>query len=349
MKAKISLLTAIFMMLSVASFATVLTVSNHSLAGSMYSTFRDAYDAAANGDTILLEGTLTDYHTIYQEKQLVIMGAGLNTQKENFLRTKVAKGSEGGGTLFSYGIKSGGSGSKFYGITFVGGPNFDNRLWIGASDILFENCQFDRVVNVHSSNVVFKNCIFIQPGPIEIKGSVTNVLFSNCIFNKEITGNANYLQLVSFDHCLFLSAGACFINCLDFEIRNCIFMNSTGVSGITSSTFQNNLCRNSFTFPPPGNIDAGGNLTEADPLLVNYTYNTSYSTQHDYDLQTGSPAIGAASDSTDIGVHGGYSNFSEYLEVLIMPVIRSMHISNNTVPAGGTIHVNVEASKPHDD
>jgi len=343
MKTKILILTLVFVLTTSMTFSAVLTVCNDPLGGSQYNTLQAAYNAAANNDTLLVKGTHTNYNMQYHSKPLVIIGQGLNTQKENFLPTKFYKGSSN--IYGHYHILPGGTGSKFYGITFVGGSP-SSQVNIGTSDILFENCRFDRRVYVSSSNVVFKNCIFTQPGPNNI-GAVTNVLFSNCIFNSELTGNGNS-QLVSVDHCLFLSTGTCFTNCSNFNIRNTIFMNSTGVSGITSSNFQNNLCRNSFTFPPAGNIDAGGNLTGADPMFVTYTYNASYSTTDDYHLQTGSPAIVAASDSTDIGVHGGYTNFSGYGEVLITPVIRSIRISNNTVPAGGTINVSVEASKPHD-
>ncbi len=348
MKTKVLLLLSSLVLSTSLAFTATHTVSNHPLGGSQYNTLQAAYNAAANNDTILVEGTLTDNSLSSYSKTLVIIGQGLNTQKENFLPTRFEKASSGPGSYAKWYISSGGTGSKFYGITFVGDhyPEQSRTLMrIQASDILFENCKFDRAVHVNSSNVVFKNCIFTKPGALNIS-SVLNILFSNCIFNSELIGSPT--SIVSVDHCIFLSTGTCFISCSGFDIRNCIFMNSTGVSGIASSDFQNNLCRNSFTFPPAGNNNLGGNQTAADPLFVTYTLDASYSTTHDYHLQSGSPAIGTASDATDIGVHGGYTNFSEYGEVLIAPVMRSMNISNNTVPANGTINVNVEASKPND-
>ena len=125
-------------------------------------------------------------------------------------------------------------------------------------------------------------------------------------------------------------------------------MNTTNYSGITASNFQSNISRLSATFPPAGNTDLGGNQVGADPSFLTYTYGELYSPAHDYHLVTGSPAIGLASDGTDIGVHGGYTNFSELGEVLITPVIRSMNILNSTVAPNGTIHVQIEASKPDD-
>ena len=125
-------------------------------------------------------------------------------------------------------------------------------------------------------------------------------------------------------------------------------MNTTSFSGITNSTFGQNISRITGGFPPPLNIDLGGNLDGADPLFVAYTFGELYSPLHDYHLQTGSPAIGTASDSTDIGVHGGFTRFSEKGEPLNTPVMRAMVIQNTTVAPNGILHVQVEASKPYD-
>jgi len=346
---KNKILTAILVVASLTSFSTVRTVSNHVLGGAQYSSLQAGYDASSNGDTLLVEGNVIEYNMDYFAKSLVVIGQGLNTQKQNFHQTIFGKASSGSGSSSSWVFNSGSSGSKFYGINFKTGSAWEMGMFIGQSDILFENCMFDRVVANYGSNVVFRNCIFILPGTLYLFNTVSNVLFSNCIFNGDLGGDLLYTQIVSIDHCIFLSSGACFVNCSGFEVSNCIFMNSTGVSGITSSDFQNNICRNSFTFPPAGNTDNGGNQTSADPLFVTYTANSSYSAAHDYHLQAGSPAIGTASDATDVGVHGGFTNFSESGEVLITPVIRNLKISNNTVPSNGTINVHVEGSKPNDD
>ena len=124
-------------------------------------------------------------------------------------------------------------------------------------------------------------------------------------------------------------------------------MNSSVASGITGSSFQNNIYRVATTFPPAGNTDEGGNIS-GNPLFVNYTFNNYYSTSHDYHTQAGSPALGAASDATDIGLHGGVTKYSEKGEPLNAPVMRSMDINNPVVQANGTLNVNITASKPND-
>ncbi|MBL7943960.1 MAG: hypothetical protein JNM00_14420 [Flavobacteriales bacterium] len=340
------LIGAALLVSSLAS-ATIRTVSNHALGGSQYSTLQAAYDASSAGDTLIVEGTITAYTLSGYTKSLVWIGSGLYTQKQNMLQTQFSKASSGAGSASSWYIQSGASGSKFYGINFVGGTNTSNVLSIGTSNIHFENCLFDRKVTVAAGNVVFRNCIFTDINSVTISGSINDIMFSNCIFNYGIIGGG-ITQSVAFDHCLFLSTGTCFSACDGFEVNNSIFMNSTGVSGITNSAFENNLTRLSMTFPPAGNIDNGGQVIGSDPLFANYVNDALFSSAHDYHLQGGSPALAAATDGTEIGLHGGYTNFSETGEVLIVPVVRSMNVPNSNAPVGGIINVEVSASKPTD-
>jgi hypothetical protein len=349
MKTKLFLIAFVISILNAA--ATVLTVSNHVLGGAQYANMQSAINAASNFDSLIVEGSLTVYDMDYLSKPLVVIGQGLNTQKQNFKQTKFGKGSSGPGSAGSYSMTGGSSGSKFYGINFFidasSSSNPVQALTIGASNLLFENCMFDRLVYVSGNNITFKNCIFIQPGELRLTGVISNILFMNCVFNGQIYGGSSgETQIVTIDHSLLLSTGACFVDCLGFDIRNNIFMNTTGVSGITSGTFQNNLCRNSFTFPPAMNTNNGGNLTGTDPLFTTYTFGEMYSPSQDYHLQLGSPATGAASDATEIGVHGGLTKFSETMEPLILPVVRSMNVTNFTVAPNGTINIQISASKP---
>ena len=119
-------------------------------------------------------------------------------------------------------------------------------------------------------------------------------------------------------------------------------------TGTSNSTYLNNLCRVAGTFPPSpasGNT-ASGNIEASDPLFVNNPVNTLYGTARDYHLLAGSPALAAANDGTEIGLHGGYTGFSEQLEVLINPIVRAMSILNTTVASNGTLSVQLQATKP---
>lgn len=344
MKALISSITA-FLIFCQVSLATVRTVSNNLQGGAQYTTLDAAYVASSNYDTIMVDGSNTVYEMGFWSKPLVVIGEGFNTQKENFITTKFGKGSEGPGSGGGWVNVNGSSGSKFYGIHFVGDANsYVNGLFCGTN-VLFENCLMDRLV-IAGNNALFTNCIFLQA--MYVHGELTGVRFTNCIFNSVLGGNTSVAQNTIVDHSLFLTPATLFISLAGLTIKNSIFMNSTDFIGITSSTFQNNICRLSATFPPAGNTNGGGNQLGVDPLFASYTFGNLYSASHDYHLQAGSAAVGAADDLTDIGLHGGSSNFSESGEVLIVPVVRSVNIINPIVEPGGTMNVQVQASKPKD-
>jgi hypothetical protein len=352
MKTKNLILSAILITLTSYGFATVRTVSNHPLGGAQYPDLESAYNAAANGDTLLIEGTPSSYHMgaqcVQWSKSLVVIGQGLNTEKQNFNRTYIRNSPNYYAGFCEFAIGSGGSGSRFYGINF----NLKFIKIDNVSNITFENCMFDYAPEQYNlTNIVFKNCIFTGAGgaSVKINSAAINMLFLSCIFNTRIEGNNSTNQFITVDHCLFLSNSNVFAACNGYTLKNSVFMNTTDFTGISNSTFESNICRLSSVFPPAGSIILGGNQNGVDPLFVTYTYGEPYSPSHVYHLQSGSPASGAGSDATDIGVHGGFTKFSETGEPLITPVMRSMNIENTTVAPNGTLHVQIVASKPHDE
>lgn len=347
MKTLITSLIAILIFCQ-SGIAKVRTVSNNLEGGAQYNTLQAAYDASSNDDTLLVSGSNTNYGMGFWSKKLVVIGEGYNTQKENFISTKFAKASSGAGSAGSFVIASSGSGSKFYGIHFIGNPFGGNPyldgLFCGTNN-LFENCLMDRWI-IAGNNIQYTNCIFLQP--MLLHGAPTGVRFANCIFNSYLEGNTTVAQNTVIDHCLFLSPTTLFSSLIGLTIKNSIFMNSSNFSGISSVTFKNNLSPLPAASLPAIWTDGGSDcLFGVDPLFVNYTPGTLTTLPYDYDLLPGSPAIGAADDLTDIGLHGGSSHFNEYGEPLIAPVMRSVHIINPIVMPGQTLNVQVQASKPN--
>ncbi len=350
------ILTAVLAIATLSSFATVRTVSNHPNGGAQYSTLAAAYAAASTGDTLLIEGTDIYYESVGScsaanfTKSLTLVGIGINPIKQNPKRTIIA---EWTGCSPNMEITSGASGSKFYGIEF----SYGLYLSSGISNIVFENCKFNADFNFNTetaSGIIFRNCIFDNDNALNIEFS-TNLVeadFQNCIFDGYINAPATNLTITStFNHCLFLrNNGEQLVNLVGPTVTNCIFMNYTAAAnaGTTGGTFINNIARLAATLPPVGN-SGSGNLSNTNPNFITYTANAFYSKTHDYDVQSGSPAINAGNDATDIGLHGGSSEFSETGEVLIVPIVRSVNISNNTVAPGGTLNFQVQSSKPNND
>jgi hypothetical protein len=350
MKTKMILLATIVTLITMNTFGAILTVSNDPAGGSQYSSLQSAYNAATNGDTLMLEGTNNAYflsHCGYWEKSLTVIGIGINPQKQNPKRTIIRQND----CFYYTELGAGAAGSKFYGIEFT--------TWVRTRayvpNLNFEHCKFNVGFTFYGntgSNVAFTDCIFDNNNSINlyVEGTgnvVSNVLVRNCVFDGYVEGNGNPYVTMLIDHCLFLDGS--FSNLYYTTVSNCVFMN-TFPSGIGNSTFLNNICRVAGTFPPAGlggNVGSG-NISNTNPNFVNYTLGSFWSTAHDYHLQAGSAAIGAASDATDIGLHGGSGFFSEQLEVLITPIMRQVMINNPTVSPNGTLNVQINATKPDD-
>jgi hypothetical protein len=355
MKNLVTLLVAFFLLTN-ASFATVRTVSNHSLGGAQYGSLQSAYNSSNPGDTLLIEGTDAPYSMDCGQpfnKKLTLIGIGFNPNKQIPKRTKI-RYTDCWGELR---ILGGASGSSFYGIEFT------SHVWSqdqALSNMIFEDCKFNTHFNFScgpANNFAFRNCIFDGDNQMNLNfggcSATATGIVSNCVFDGYIEGNGSPFTSVTIDHCLFLKSDGSFNNLYYAQIRNSIFMNAAPISptGSYFCNYDNNLCRIATTFPPyPGNGNTGSNnITSTNPNFVSYALGALYSPAQDYHLQAGSAAIGAANDLTDIGVHGGFTGFSELGETLINPIIRAMTILNTSVASNGTLSVQVHATKPDND
>jgi hypothetical protein len=336
-------------------FATVRTVSNHPAGGAQYASLQAAFSAAVNGDTLLLEGTNIPYNlsncNADWNKALTVIGIGFNPDKQLPKKTQISAT-----PCYDYlRITAGGSGSKFYGIEFITTIGTANQA---LSNLVFENCKFNSHINFEAgptTNFAFRNCIFDGDNQFNLKfgtsSASANGTVSNCVFDGYIEGGNSPLASVLIEHCLFLSSTLnAFSNLHYATISNNIFFNRFP-GGTSNSTYLNNLCRVAGTFPPnpaSGNT-ASGNIENTDPQFVSLPFSTLYNSTQDYQVQVGSAAINAASNGTDIGLHGGYTNFSERGEVLINGIIREMNILNTSVAPNGTLNVQLHAGVPHTD
>lgn len=106
-------------------------------------------------------------------------------------------------------------------------------------------------------------------------------------------------------------------------VSNNIFYGSTpsiGNSGTTSAEFEANVFNNNLSYetgddtlpPTGGGVGNTGqdNIQAVSPQFVNVQILNSFSFDYDFTLSAGSPAIGAGSDGTDIGITGGAYPFA---------------------------------------
>lgn len=328
------------------SQAAILTVSNLPAGGAQYATLIAAYNAASPGDTLMLQGSNTAYSLpsgTQWNKSMVVIGTGVFPDKDNVINARIS--------YFQFGALA--SNSKFYGVVFTShvGPVSQ----VSGLNLYFEACQFDTYVDVNGDQGTwtFVNCLFEQNNNLNVylsgaTNSFAGVEFRNCIFDGYIAGANNPGIPWLFDHCLFLTTSSSpFSSLRNATISNCIFANRFP-DGVTNTTFLNNLCAVSGTFPPAGGggNSALNNIENTNPLFVTYTTNQLFSSNHDYHLQAGSPAIGTGSDGTDIGLFGGSTGFNLSFEPQNTPVMRRILIQNPSIAPNGILNVNVKASTP---
>ena len=299
----------------------------------------------------MIQGTNLNYTfpSSRLEKSLVLIGSGFNSDVDGHKLTIISNCCGYGNVL----LYAAATGSKFYGIVFGPQVSFSQA----TSNLTFENCRFDNQVrfnNHTSNNVTFRNCAFTSDNNENVylpnTAPITTV-FENCIFDGWIQAHNNGTLTTLFNHCLFFRTNGAPLSQFNntHTVSNCIFVNdSTIVYNSNGGVFNNNIALLNATLPPSG-ASGSGNLVNTDPQFLNYTAGQLYLYEHDYDVQAGSPAEGAATDSTDIGIHGGFTHFSETGEVLITPIIRSMNINNTSVVPGATLSVQLKATKPNTD
>ncbi len=341
------MLILVLSILFVHAGATVRTLSG--AGGAQYSDFNSVYNASSNDDTIMIQPYSGTYYAVYMDKSLVYIGVGFNAAKMNSNRSVIQPANLCCGWRLMY---NGSSGSRFYGLEFVGGFQISSENG-QVSNLVFEDCKFGAGIVIGGNNgngyghanITFRNCIFesddgqnLQLEPVN-NGITNGIFISNCIFEGRImTGSIGYVPTnVLIDHCIFLSTVMPIFNLTNMTIQNSIFMNCTTIQNFSTNSFINNFARLVSMSPP--------NTGLTDPQFVNYTLGSFYSASHDYNV-TNPAAVTGATDGTQVGVHGGTSAFDESGETLIIPIIRSMTINNTTVPPGGTIQVKVKATKP---
>lgn len=342
--------------LIVASFlkanAAILLVNNTPGGPGQYTQINDAVAAAANGDTIYVSGSATNYADATINKNITLVGPGTFADKQLQLKARIAV----------LGLASNISNVKIMGLTLglIGGSNTSN---INNLDISFNNFEsgywysFVGITNCTNWNI--HNNVF-STGPsgfwsdackISSNGGCVNFVIQNNIFHSNFTDQ----WIKSFNipngviiHNTFISSASnalqIFAGLSSIAIQNNIFYNCDPTLGVSSSTYNNNI---SFSNGAPLSIMGGSNIDNVDPLFVNAIAGNGFSISNNYNLQTLSVANNAASDGTDIGYYGSLvsNELSPRGEVYNVPVIRNMIIQNFNVPQNGNVNVKVRSTK----
>ncbi len=352
------LFSILFLLTGSVAFATVHTVSNTPSTLAQFNTMQAAVNAAASGDSIYVHGSPNVYTAFTQtNKQLTIIGPGFVPDK-NLPFTAVIAGCTITGAACAN--------SEYQGITFTSTISINSSR---PDNLRFIRNNFSGIsISMNQSSTTYTGYLFesnlFDNSSADATSSSTyqNFLFQNnyfyesgCCRDGNLGGGWFNAVNVLFNHNLWFGPATGTRNVTDNNVNrfltfsNNIFVRRNFNGRVSSTTFNNNITFNAGVNAPwsaATNVNGGGNVENLDPQMadqpsVNAGTNNSLA---NYTIAAG-PANDAGSDGKDIGLlydASGSLNFSNARNSRL-PRIFSMNLLSPTVPAGGTLTINVDA------
>ena len=258
-------------------FAGKHRVNNNPELNAEFTDIQTAIDAASAGDTIYIEGSTLPYESdsLIINTQLVIFGPGFYLEENDSTTVDKLNAMVSSFIVFN----AGSSGSILSGLDIQG---FGSEIQINADNIQ-----------------VSRNHLVTH---IEIVGNVAQTLIAqnywDCCGIFMLTGE-NAATVFILNNIFTIDTGP--ISISEFGsgiIENNVFLFSSELS-VSNSTIRNNICAGGVYV---GNNTVSNNFEYITPS--DFFYMTG-STDGQYQLKPGSPAIGAGYNGTDCGAFGG--------------------------------------------
>ncbi|MEZ4961997.1 MAG: hypothetical protein R2830_19370 [Saprospiraceae bacterium] len=319
--------------------ATILRVNNNPGATAEYSNFDSAQNAAVSGDTIYMEPSQNVYGTASVFKKLTIIGNGYYLDENAGLQAN-----SDASMMNNIKFLSGSDGSVVMGMTFTVSSNNANvhAIEIQASEIKIIRNKFrDRIfINGDTLSNIFVLQNYQEPDNTYLHDFIYDETdsLSNLIILNNITSGGIIIQATS--NGVFIFNNVLHIETHSYtaysDVNNSIVRNNILTQGFfynANCIIQNNLC-NSNQFPP-----TNGNQQNIDMNTV-FLYNGS--TDGQYQLKAGSPAIGAGyyngEDCGAFDVPPGYGYVPYKLSGI--PSIPSIYLLNAAITSD-TLNVTI--------
>lgn len=302
----------------------------------MHSTFAAANTAAANGDIIYVQPSVTSYGSITISKEVTIYGNG-HTPELNGERSA---------TFTTVSIAA--SNVKISGIRAT-----SNIQSSGVrSNISIENSFINNSLNLNTgitNSSVQGNII----GNTMVLNSTTssNITITNNFFDTIAANSlAGFNSSTIFNNNIVIFGGVTtqsFFNApVDLVAQNNIFVfinsfNGTNwQAGGTPITF-NNCLSYSFQGTTLGLLNGTGNFNNTNPQFTSIPgTNPVFDITNNYNIGSGS----LGTDGNDVGLYNGFYDFDMRGYPTLLPYLEEMTISNNIVQAGDNLTVNLKAN-----
>ena len=314
---KIVTTSLIICLFSLAANATIWRVNLDPDAVADFTTSQAAHDAASPGDTLFIEPAKSSQGPLTLSKQLFIMGVGYFLE-DNYPNASYpnAYSTAGPNYPIDYTFNPGSQGSVLTGL-------YVSSIDISAGNITIKGNYLSGDINL---SLGADNCI-IENNYVRGFGSsadVTNTVIRNNRFRGTI--NVNESGMTFYNNIL---GGGSFTNQLMYNNINIGGNNITLINCVLSNNIDARVGQTGF-----GTSDGNfGNVAES-VIFVG-----GASTDGEYQLRSGSPAIGAGINGEDCGMFGGSNPYklSGLPPIPVFTKFTKPGIGNDTTPLQTTI------------
>ncbi|MCB0463591.1 MAG: hypothetical protein R2816_09335 [Flavobacteriaceae bacterium] len=308
----------------------------------IYNNFAAAIAAAANGDIIYIQPSITSYGNITVSKEITVYGIGHTPELNSGRSTNIGN------------ILIAASNVKISGLNIVTTITINNTI---HSNITIENNKFEAInmASAITNNVIIQgnvigSAIYLSSN----NANSTNITITNNFidsptanpfqyFNSTTIFNNNVINWVA------VTTQALFYIPTDLVAQNNIFVSQNTFNGTVwqtagTPTIFNNCLTYSYSGVTLGALNGTGNYNNTNPLFVSIPgTNPNWDVANDYHLGAGSTGVNVGTDSNDVGIFNGYYDFDMRGYPTLLPYLTEMTISNNMIPAGANLNVNLKA------
>ena len=310
----------------------------------VYTTFSAAITNASNGDTILIQPSGGSYGNITINKSITVLGMGYAPELNN------------GETSQTGNITVSASNVKIAGLDVNGWVSPGNNV----TNLLVEDCWLASGAyasatgnaNITYRGNVIRNLIYLNASPTNSQNiTITNNLIQNLgsspfqYFNDTTIFNNNIIvsDQAAVGYVIFFSPNnlVCQNNIWLFTNNSLAQVDQNGGTPI----IHNNSLTYHYGTATITALNGTGNLDNQNPFFVNIPANNPYwNVDNNYNLGNSSAGNDAGTDGNDVGIYNGYYDFDMRGYPTELPYLTEMSISNNMVPAGTSLNVNLKAN-----
>jgi hypothetical protein len=341
---KNEILGALFLLLSITITAqSTITVDNSAGADAQYDDLQTAINAANSGDIIYVHASEVNYSSITIDKPITLIGYSHSDSDKITMVDDITLGENASNT-------------RITGLQVLGDFLVDNSATI--SNLIIENNFFNGVGtglfiefrDGGADNVIIRGNVII--GRI---GTVATTATSNTLTNALITNNivsgtiyVRFHESTTIENNIFLNESLIrntSSSTGDLEVQDCIFYASR--NSVYDPNSSGVIFNNCLTFNDSSgvtNLAGSNNINDTDPLFVSADDDFFDPLIDDYNLQTGSPALGAGVSGDNIGIYSTNTSFqfNNLGFTAGIPTVTITAITSQVAP-GGNLQVTIQS------